>query len=86
MSICFARTEWPFNPAMRLECHMTKAPRRAKLYIYRNETNPTSWNYCFSAGANSERSHSGCVHGCVDPNDAGLAAIESCKRMHVWDS
>ena len=84
------RVTWPYDPeaAETIECYLVKAPR-AKLYVWRDLENGYSktWNYTFSAGPNSERSHS----GCLVPSEANLSAeeavtkaISQIQRDKVW--
>jgi hypothetical protein len=86
------RVNWPYDAeaAKTIECYLVKAPC-AKLYVWRDLENgySTTWNYTFSAGPNSERSHS----GCLSPADTNLSvehavtkAINQIQRDKVWYS
>ena len=86
----FTECTWPFDStaAKTIRCLVVKAPMRAKLYVWKSATN-RYWQWTMSAGANSERSMTGCVPiapSLLDDQGAVDASVADCKRYRVWDN
>jgi hypothetical protein len=83
----YSEITWPFDPdaAKSITCYVTKAPGKAKLYVWYDE--PTKWHYTLSAGRNSERSHTGFLPNITttDPGLAVEAAIEAVNKNNSWN-
>lgn len=78
------RAPWTGNPDMadEIESYVCWAPH-ATLWIWRHLPE-TAWSYTMSAGANSERSHTGFVGECADPAEAERRAVDACKASRSW--
>ena len=90
MTQTYSLCVWPFDStaAKTIKCLVVKAPRRAKLYVWKSKSN-RYWNWTMSAGPNSERSMTGCIPiapSLLDEQSAVDASIAYCKRARIWEN